>query len=751
MSLIYPKNVRAVEEMLNSFMPFAKERLGYSESPDIRLAKDPDNAQDPLGKTAYYEPQHKRITVYIDNRHVKDIMRSISHEMVHHAQNLRGDLAGSAGVGEQGYAQNDEHLREMEREAYEQGNLCFRDWEDGIKSGGLYEAFDRGDLISMIRDYSRDLTGYRDEYGDMEKLDKMSDEELQAYYQGMSDSPEAQDMERRFRDEEEAEMGTDTDFDRMPKRTGMSRGLRETNMFNIRRRKLNKRLMESFGYKTQMSESADSLPEWMYDYVVYYSDGNPTDEGYDAVGAEWAQFEAAAHEALEQLLGEDGAEQYLSEDPELYLLFQSVQETGRSFEDGEMDHLELPISLEELLRGLQHALGNFIDHTGGGSLNDAIRNATEGGEEDMYESDSRYFGSGSSEENPHLSEMQAMKDKLGILANDLIDKLGGSTEIQDAQSYLDDAARAINGAMESIRFSLEKQGLSESGPKLSPTKMALAFMKESGQHRPFQIGDYVRITDGGLRGAAGKIIELVELVTGEDGFVVLLDNPADKRVFGQAGDEVIVAADKVEPPVSAMQENMGASPTQMAMAFMNSRGYNTANIDVLELVAHLRAAGAKTQEDVQTAVIDFLQQNDISVQEEMSKRDFVNQAWEKAGATSRHVSDEEAGAVESFNNWLEADPMRQGEWEPAQSYRNGRVLAYNRKEKKYYDVQADMFVDDAEMDAILPESVKFQNVLKTKLQTIFKKHPHLAENKEFINKLKIGLKTTLTEKYKNEK
>ena len=158
MSLIYPKNVRAVEEVLNSFMPFAKERLGYSESPDIRLAKDPDNAQDPLGKTAYYEPQHKRITVYIDGRHVKDIMRSISHEMVHHAQNLRGDLAGTAGIGEQGYAQNDEHLREMEREAYEQGNLCFRDWEDGIKTGGLYEAFDRGDLISMIRDYSKDLT-----------------------------------------------------------------------------------------------------------------------------------------------------------------------------------------------------------------------------------------------------------------------------------------------------------------------------------------------------------------------------------------------------------------------------------------------------------------------------------------------------------------------------------------------------------------------------------------------------------------
>ena len=32
-----------------------------------------------------------------------------------------------------GYAQKDKHAREMEREAYEKGNMCFRDWEDGRK------------------------------------------------------------------------------------------------------------------------------------------------------------------------------------------------------------------------------------------------------------------------------------------------------------------------------------------------------------------------------------------------------------------------------------------------------------------------------------------------------------------------------------------------------------------------------------------------------------------------------------------
>ena len=100
-----------------------------------------------------------------------------------------------------------------------------------------------------------------------------------------------------------------------------------------------------------------------------------------------------------------------------------------------------------------------------------------------------------------------------------------------------------------------------------------------------------------------------------------------------------------------------------------------------------------------------------------SKKDFVKQAWEKAGATSRDVSDEEAGAVESFNNWRAADPVRQKDWEEAQSYRGGRVLAYHVQDSvkrkpvgKYYDVQSDMYVDDKEMDAILPEAAGKKNL-----------------------------------------
>ena len=86
-----------------------------------------------MGKTAFYESENDTVNVYVNNRHPKDILRSISHELVHHTQNCRGQLSNISTAGEQGYAQNDLHLREMERQAYELGNMCFRDWEDGYK------------------------------------------------------------------------------------------------------------------------------------------------------------------------------------------------------------------------------------------------------------------------------------------------------------------------------------------------------------------------------------------------------------------------------------------------------------------------------------------------------------------------------------------------------------------------------------------------------------------------------------------
>jgi hypothetical protein len=121
------------EEINNLLIPHMQKQLGFNHPPTINFADDQGNAQDMFGKTAYYNPSTSEITVYITNRHPKDIMRSVAHEVIHHAQNQRGEFENSFNLGEEGYAQNNSHLRSMEEEAYLSGNMIFRDWEDQFK------------------------------------------------------------------------------------------------------------------------------------------------------------------------------------------------------------------------------------------------------------------------------------------------------------------------------------------------------------------------------------------------------------------------------------------------------------------------------------------------------------------------------------------------------------------------------------------------------------------------------------------
>jgi hypothetical protein len=138
--------------LIKKFLPFAQKRIGFNKPPRLFLKNDSSNANNPLGKTAYYDPNKKSVTLYVTGRHPKDVMRSLSHELVHHQQNCRGDFNDVGEMGE-GYAQNDEHLREMEREAYETGNMCFRDWEDSIKSTIYYEHLQKGENKMSLKDW----------------------------------------------------------------------------------------------------------------------------------------------------------------------------------------------------------------------------------------------------------------------------------------------------------------------------------------------------------------------------------------------------------------------------------------------------------------------------------------------------------------------------------------------------------------------------------------------------------------------
>jgi len=106
------------------------EGLKITPLPEIKTVKDEANAKDIFGRTAHYDPNSKEIVLYIEGRHDKDILRSFSHEMIHHMQNLEGRL----GNIQTSNTNEDDNLLELEKEAYLKGNITFRNWEDKIKN-----------------------------------------------------------------------------------------------------------------------------------------------------------------------------------------------------------------------------------------------------------------------------------------------------------------------------------------------------------------------------------------------------------------------------------------------------------------------------------------------------------------------------------------------------------------------------------------------------------------------------------------
>ena len=133
----YPPMIKSLTEYM------LDKGMNIRPLPKVKFVNDDaENAKNFFGKTAYYDPNNRVIVLYTMNRHPKDVMRSYAHEMIHHMQNLDGRLQNIAtqNTNEEG------DLPEIEREAYEKGNMTFRNWTDTLTEGVLKEG--RYDKIS---------------------------------------------------------------------------------------------------------------------------------------------------------------------------------------------------------------------------------------------------------------------------------------------------------------------------------------------------------------------------------------------------------------------------------------------------------------------------------------------------------------------------------------------------------------------------------------------------------------------------
>jgi hypothetical protein len=86
--------------------------------------------------TGYFDPDKKGIRLFIHNRHPKDVLRTLAHELIHWKQDVDGVIDNSGYTSDK--ITEDENLVKLEEEAYLKGNMAFRSWtEEEQKKGKL--------------------------------------------------------------------------------------------------------------------------------------------------------------------------------------------------------------------------------------------------------------------------------------------------------------------------------------------------------------------------------------------------------------------------------------------------------------------------------------------------------------------------------------------------------------------------------------------------------------------------------------
>lgn len=117
--------------ILTSLVEYMLDKgMNITPLPEIKLKKDLAESLNFFGRTAYYDPTNLEVVLYTQGRHPKDVVRSFAHEMIHHIQNLEKRLEGITTTN----TAEDSNLQELEKEAYLEGNIIFREWEDTVKN-----------------------------------------------------------------------------------------------------------------------------------------------------------------------------------------------------------------------------------------------------------------------------------------------------------------------------------------------------------------------------------------------------------------------------------------------------------------------------------------------------------------------------------------------------------------------------------------------------------------------------------------
>jgi hypothetical protein len=116
------------KQTINEFIKYAVKELDISTSPKvIVLSKDQEKAQE-RSSFGSFDPSTNEIWIYIGNRNMADILRTLAHELIHHKQREDNQLQPDSG----------ETGSEIENEANAKAGVLLRDYGENNKN--IYES-----------------------------------------------------------------------------------------------------------------------------------------------------------------------------------------------------------------------------------------------------------------------------------------------------------------------------------------------------------------------------------------------------------------------------------------------------------------------------------------------------------------------------------------------------------------------------------------------------------------------------------
>lgn len=114
-------------QIATDFVKYANESLKIDQLPRIFFVND-NKWTKQMRSFGQYNPEKKEILVYIKNRNMADVLRTLCHEMVHHKQNEEGRLEPDSG----------KTGSEIENEANAQAGVLLREY--GKLNDMIYES-----------------------------------------------------------------------------------------------------------------------------------------------------------------------------------------------------------------------------------------------------------------------------------------------------------------------------------------------------------------------------------------------------------------------------------------------------------------------------------------------------------------------------------------------------------------------------------------------------------------------------------